>query len=139
MIMMLTFNNTASVTTPPTGWTQVDTQTVGSATSVLWKRVAQAGDAGTQVNIGLSGCTKADIQLLAYDGTNTTDPIAAVAGRDASSVTSHTSPTAQVGGAYRGRSPTGRTSRPAPPRGRRPPAWRPAASASAPAAAASPA
>src|SRR5690606_22518232 len=82
------------------GWTQVDTQTVGGATSVLWKRVAQAGDAGTQVNIGLSAFTKADIQLLAYDGTNTTDPIAAVAkAGDADSVTAHTSPAAQVGDA----------------------------------------
>jgi PKD repeat protein len=100
MIMMLTFNNTASITAPPAGWTQVDTQTVGGATSVLWKRVAQAGDAGTQVNIGLSAYTKADIQLLAYDGTNTTDPIAAVAkAGDADSVTAHTSPAAQVGDA----------------------------------------
>ncbi|MFA1541191.1 PKD domain-containing protein [Actinomadura monticuli] len=100
MILMLTFNSgSASLTTPPPGWTQVDTQTVGSATSVLWKRVAQAGDAGTQVDVGLSALTKADIQLLAYDGTNTTDPIAAVAkGGDADAVTAHTSPNAQVGG-----------------------------------------
>ncbi|NKZ08816.1 PKD domain-containing protein [Actinomadura latina] len=100
MILMLTFNSgSASLTTPPAGWTQVDTQTVGSATSVLWKRVAQAGDAGKQVDIGLSAFTKADIQLLAYDGTNTTDPVAAVAkGGDADSVTAHTSPNAQVGG-----------------------------------------
>ncbi|MFA1545204.1 PKD domain-containing protein [Actinomadura chokoriensis] len=101
MILMLTFNSSgASLTTPPAGWTQVDTQTVGSATSVLWKRVAQAGDAGQQVDIGLSAITKADIRLLAYNGTNTTDPIAAVAAvGDPSAVTAHTSPNATVGGA----------------------------------------
>ncbi|NEA25941.1 PKD domain-containing protein [Actinomadura bangladeshensis] len=101
MVMILTYNSgSASMTTPPAGWTQVDTQTVGSATSVLWKRVAQAGDAGQQVDIGLSAFTKADIRLLAYDGTNATDPVAAVAkGGDADSVTEHTSPNAQVGSA----------------------------------------
>lgn len=101
MIMVLTYNaSSASMTTPPAGWTQVDTQNAGSATSILWKRVAQAGDAGTRVNIGLSAYTKADIRLLAYEGTNTTDPIAAVAKRsDSSSVTEHTSPSASVGAA----------------------------------------
>ncbi|RKS72067.1 beta-propeller uncharacterized protein DUF5122 [Actinomadura pelletieri DSM 43383] len=100
LIMVLTFNSSnATMTTPPAGWTQVDTQTAAGATSVLWKRVAQAGDAGQQVNIGLSDYTKADIRLVAYEGTNTTDPIAAVAkGADAATTTSHTSPTATVAG-----------------------------------------
>ncbi|MEU8798006.1 PKD domain-containing protein [Spirillospora sp. NPDC048819] len=98
LIMILTYNSgDHSMTTPPAGWTQVDTQDVGSATSIVWKRVAQEGDAGAQVNIGLSGFTKADIRLLAYDGTNTADPVAAVAkGIDADSVTAHTSPNAPV-------------------------------------------
>src|SRR5690606_11771141 len=98
LIMVLTFNSAEhEMTTPPAGWTQVDDQKVGTATSVLWKRVAQAGDAGKQVDIGLSGYTKADIRLLAYAGTNTSDPIAKVAkGNDSSAVTEHTSPTASV-------------------------------------------
>ncbi|WP_165970562.1 PKD domain-containing protein [Actinomadura sp. 6K520] len=101
LIMVLTFNSAEhEVTTPPAGWTEVDSQEVGSATSVLWKRVAQAGDAGQQVNIGLSGYTKADIRLLAYAGTSTSDPVAAVGkGSDSSAVTQHTSPDASVGGA----------------------------------------
>ncbi|TQM67557.1 beta-propeller uncharacterized protein DUF5122 [Actinomadura hallensis] len=98
LIMVLTFNSAEhEVSTPPAGWTQVDDQKVGTATSVLWKRVAQAGDAGKQVDIGLSGYTKADIRLLAYAGTNTSDPIAKVGkGNDSSAVTEHTSPTASV-------------------------------------------
>ncbi|GAA4224927.1 hypothetical protein GCM10022254_05590 [Actinomadura meridiana] len=101
MIMVLTYNaSDATMTTPPPGWTQVGTQTAGSATSVLWKRVAQAGDAGTQVNIGLSGYTKADIRLVAYAGTNATDPIAAVTkGADPGSVTDHTAPSATAAAA----------------------------------------
>ncbi|WP_187437953.1 PKD domain-containing protein [Actinomadura decatromicini] len=99
LIMVLTFNSsTVSMATPPSGWTQVDSQSVGGATSVLWKRVAQAGDAGSQVNVGLSDYTKADIRLLAYENTNATDPVAAVAkGIDGGTVTDHTSPTATVG------------------------------------------
>ncbi|MEU8124277.1 PKD domain-containing protein [Spirillospora sp. NPDC049024] len=98
MLLMLTFNSSsATMTTPPAGWTQVGTQVAGTATSVVWKRVAQAGDAGTQVDIGLSAYTKADIRLLAYEGTNATDPVAAVAkSSDDGTVTEHTSPTAQV-------------------------------------------
>ena len=101
LIMVLTFNSgDHQVTEPPAGWTQVDTQTVGSATSVLWKRVAQAGDAGQRVDIGLSGYTKADIRLLAYEGTSTSDPIAEVAkGTDSDPVTEHASPNAPVGAA----------------------------------------
>ncbi|WP_021599638.1 PKD domain-containing protein [Actinomadura welshii] len=101
MIMVLTYNSgSASMTTPPAGWTQVDTQTAGSATSILWKRVAQAGDAGSRVNIQLSDYTKADIRLLAYSGTDPTDPVAAVAkGTDPGSVTEHTSPNAPVAAA----------------------------------------
>lgn len=101
MILVLTYNaSTASMTTPPPGWSQVDTQAAGTAASIVWKRVAQAGDAGKQVDIGLSDYTKADIRLLAYEGTNTTDPVAAVAkGGDPGSVTGHTSPSAQVGAA----------------------------------------
>ncbi|GGT77323.1 PKD domain-containing protein [Actinomadura citrea] len=98
MILMLTFNSSeATLATPPSGWTQVGTQVAGTATSVVWKRVAQAGDAGTQVGIGFSAYTKADIRLLAYEGTNATDPVAAVAkSSDPGSGTSHTSPSAQV-------------------------------------------
>ncbi|MGW3769254.1 PKD domain-containing protein [Actinomadura verrucosospora] len=98
MLLLLTFNSSeATLATPPAGWTQVGTQAAGTATSVVWKRVAQAGDAGTQVGIGFSAYTKADIRLLAYEGTNATDPVAAVAkSSDAGTVTDHTGPSAQV-------------------------------------------
>ncbi|HWB38105.1 MAG TPA: hypothetical protein VHA75_18965, partial [Rugosimonospora sp.] len=98
MILVLTYNSSdAEITDQPAGWTKVDEQNAGNATSVLYKRVAQAGDAGTQVNIGLSAYTKADIRLLAYAGTDTTDPIAKVAkDTDDDSGTEHTSPDADV-------------------------------------------
>ncbi|MFI6518294.1 PKD domain-containing protein [Spirillospora sp. NPDC050679] len=95
MVLVLTVNSATATLTPPAGWTQVDTQTVGSSSSTVWKRVAAAGDAGSQVQIPLGATLKADIRLLAYEGTNTTDPVAAVAkGGDASAVTEHTTPTA---------------------------------------------
>ncbi|WP_030165423.1 PKD domain-containing protein [Spirillospora albida] len=98
MILVLTFNSANGVTaTAPAGWTQVGTQSAGSTTSTVWKRVAQAGDGGKEVSVPLSALTKADIRLLAYEGTNATDPVAAIAKAvDDASVTAHTSPTAQV-------------------------------------------
>lgn len=62
--------------------------------------MAQAATPGSRVNIQLSDYTKADIRLLAYSGTDPTDPVAAVAkGADPGSVTEHTSPNAPVAAA----------------------------------------
>ncbi|MFC0036739.1 PKD domain-containing protein [Actinomadura rayongensis] len=98
LLLLLTYNSGGVTMTPPAGWTQVDTQTASTgATSVVWKRVAAAGDAGTQITIPFSAITKSDLRLLAYQGTATDDPVAAVAKAvDGSAVTDHPSPTASV-------------------------------------------
>ncbi|WP_051108842.1 PKD domain-containing protein [Actinomadura flavalba] len=99
LLLITTYNSSgAAVTTPPAGWTEVDTQNAGAGvTSTVWKRVAQAGDAGSAAGLTFSAITKADVRVLAYQGTHATDPIASVAkATDATAVTAHAAPAATV-------------------------------------------
>lgn len=97
MLLLLTMNNPSLTITPPSGWQQVDTQTNGVATSTVWQRVAAAGDAGSAVSVGISDYAKADLRLLAYQGTDQTAPVAAVAkAADPATTTTHTTPTVNV-------------------------------------------
>ncbi|ACY96601.1 PKD domain-containing protein [Thermomonospora curvata] len=100
MVLIMTANSTSVTITPPAGWTQIGTQTAGSAVSTVWKRVATAGDAGSTVSVGVSDYAKVDLRLLAYEGTDTGNPVAAISGRvDASTVTEHATPTVTVSSA----------------------------------------
>jgi PKD repeat protein len=98
LLLILNVNGTGVEITPPAGWQQVATQS-GIARSTVWQRVAQAGDAGKAVDVALSAYAKADLRLLAYSGTSTTEPVAAVGqAADPASVTEHTTPTVNVAG-----------------------------------------
>jgi PKD repeat protein len=100
LLLTLTSNDSTRTITPPTGWQQVGTQTVGTAVSTVWQRVAVAADAGHTVSVGLSDYAKVNLRVLAYRGTNLTAPVAtATKTGDAASTTSHTSPTATVSAA----------------------------------------
>jgi PKD repeat protein len=100
LLLAFTDNDTSRTVTPPAGWQQVGTQTVGTAVSTIWQRVAVAGDAGHTVSVGLSDYAKADLRILAYRGTNVTAPVAvATKAVDPATTTSHTSPTAAVAAA----------------------------------------
>ena len=85
--------------TAPAGWTQVDTVAPanGSITSTLWERVATATDAGSTVTVNFPTAYHGTVQLLAYSGTNTTNPIAAYAKSAAAMPgTTYSTPTATV-------------------------------------------
>ncbi len=80
--LLLVANGAAgSAMTAPAGWTQVDTASPanGSMASTLWERVATASDAGSTVTVTFPAAYHGTVQLLAYSGTNATDPIAAYA------------------------------------------------------------
>ena len=120
---MLTFNsNTVTISSNPAGWQTVGTATSSGITNRVWKRVA-AGDAGTSVTVGLSDFAKADLRLVAYHGTNGTDPVSAAT----SSIDAAAPPLIEPGG-QRGSGfgswvlSIGRTRAPQR-RGRRPVAW----------------
>ena len=97
LLLTLTSNDSTKTITPPAGWQQVGTQTVGTAVSTIWQRVAVAADAGHTVSVGLSDFAKVNLRVLAYRGTNLTAPVAtATKTGDAATTTSHKSPTATV-------------------------------------------
>ncbi|GAA2604904.1 PKD domain-containing protein [Actinomadura fulvescens] len=94
LVLILNVNNTAFTITPPPGWTQVGTQS-GIARSVVWQRVAEAGDAGAAVTVGISDYAKADLRLAAYSGTSASAPVATAAeAGDPAAATEHTTPNA---------------------------------------------
>ena len=80
--LLLVANGAAgSAMTAPAGWTQVSTVSPvnGSMASTLWEKVATATDAGTTVTVNFPTAYHGTVQLVAYSGTNTTQPIAAFA------------------------------------------------------------
>jgi len=99
---MLLFASAANTTpiTAPSGWTLVG-QTSSSLTSIttaVYRKVATSTDAGSTVSVGFSGTPHETVQLVAYSGTNTGNPVltSGVTGTSTSGTTI-TSPTVSVG------------------------------------------
>jgi PKD repeat protein len=98
MLLFVTKNKqTATVTTPPAGWTLVGSRTASTdVETLLYSRVAIANDAGRNAAVTFSETTKATLILLAYDGT-AADPVSAFASAgDNVNRTTHTTPGATV-------------------------------------------
>jgi PKD repeat protein len=72
-------NATVKQPTGIAGWVPVDTLTGSTASTRVWRKVATAGDAGAQVRINISASSRANITIVAYRGTSTTNPIATFA------------------------------------------------------------
>ncbi|MFI0351479.1 PKD domain-containing protein [Actinomadura sp. 9N407] len=96
MLLILTHNATGVTPTPPSGWTQVGRQDNGRAVSTVWRRTAVAGDAGTAVQVGLSGFAKADLRILAYADTGATPVAVAEGAADSADTASHPAPDVTV-------------------------------------------
>src|SRR6185369_11159771 len=81
---MLLYASVAGATTIPdpgpsgvTGWTQVGGPiTTGGVVTQVWQKIAGAGDAGQPVNFSLSALSKVGLELVAYSGTDPTNPVA---------------------------------------------------------------
>ena len=85
-------SNVTSVTTPA-GWTLVaNTPNTASMNTVVFRRTAVAGDAGTQVTVAMDAVHKAALSINAYRGASTATLTAATD----SNTTSHTTPTVTV-------------------------------------------
>ncbi|MCU1361851.1 MAG: domain containing protein [Ilumatobacteraceae bacterium] len=69
-------NPTVKAPTGVTGWVQMDALTNANGATRVWRKVATAADAGAQVKIALSIAAKANITIVAYRGTSTTNPVA---------------------------------------------------------------
>jgi 3-phytase len=96
MLLFFSSNTTAAVTGPD-GWQPLDEITVSGTTTQAWRRVADAGDAGSVVRVEVDAYSKANLVLAAYGGTSTVDPVAAFAGVPATVAEAiHTSPQVDV-------------------------------------------
>jgi len=71
LVLVLSLNNSTRTVSPPTGvagWTQLDSVVAGDMRTVLWTKVLQEGDAGTQLTVPLSGSAKYTVTVAAYSG-----------------------------------------------------------------------
>lgn len=99
MLLFVTANTNATITTPPDGWTLVGSQlaVTGDAETFLYSRVAAANDAGRNAAVTFAATTKSTMNLLAYDGTALDDPVATFASAaETVNRTQHTTPGATV-------------------------------------------
>jgi hypothetical protein len=100
LILFATLNITTTTVSGPsgvTGWTPVANVVTHTARTMVWKKVAAAGDAGRTLRLPLSTTTKVALNLVAYGGTSPADPVAAFATRsETTAVTSHLTPTVTV-------------------------------------------
>jgi PKD repeat protein len=98
MLLFVTTNRNATVTTPPSGWTLVDSRLTGTdMETFLYSRVAVANDAGRNAAVTFSQTGKTTMNLLAYDGTAVDNPIATFASASETvNRAAHTTPGATV-------------------------------------------
>jgi hypothetical protein len=99
LLLFIATNTSATVSEPSgvSGWQPLNTLSKAGSTVRVWRKVAQASDAGGTVNIGVSAISKANLVVVAYRGTSTTDPVAAFASAiDVAGRASHVTPTAPV-------------------------------------------
>lgn len=81
----------------PAGWQSLGRRTDGSMQSQLWTRVAQPGDADALVRVISGGSTKMTAHLIAYAGTNGTQPVAsAISAAESATRAAHTTPVASA-------------------------------------------
>jgi PKD repeat protein len=94
LVLVLSTNSTVTGTAPA-GFTERAAQSgAPSLTTQVFSRVAGAADAGSTLTVPLSGSAKVTLQLMAYSGTSTTDPVASITGATDVGGTAHTTPTA---------------------------------------------
>jgi PKD repeat protein len=84
LLLWVSSNKSSVGQTPPSGvedWTMIDTVlSNNNLRTTLWHKVAAPGDEGQPVNVLLDETAKTEVALLAYGGTDATNPIDAAAG-----------------------------------------------------------
>jgi len=94
MVLYLTQGNTATWSSPPSGWTQLDSFTNATVTSTAWVKSVAAGDPGSSVSVTSPSNNKAMLTLAVYRGVDTSAVTgSAVAHAGDSGGLTHTTPT----------------------------------------------
>jgi 3-phytase len=102
LLMFFATNTSASIPEPTgvTGWTGLDTLTMSGAVVRAWSKTASSADAGATVQFTLPAAAKGNLTLLAYRGTDPSDPVGTFTSTiDASGRSSHTTPMVSVASA----------------------------------------
>ncbi len=79
LVMALSLNSTVRTYSPPTGvtgWTLLDDVVAGDMRTVVWTKIAGAGDAGARVTVPLNGSAKHTLTVAAYRGVDATPALA---------------------------------------------------------------
>jgi 3-phytase len=95
LLLLVAQSGTTPVTGPGSGWTQVGRVVDSTHATTAWRKVATASDAGTRIQLSYgTTLVKASVTLVAYTGTDGSDPIAVIAGRAEPATTAeHATPT----------------------------------------------
>jgi hypothetical protein len=92
MLFFFADNDPAPTVTGPVGWTQVQTITSSGQNGRVWRKVATAGEVGTQALVTTSAIAKGNATMVVYHGANGTVS-ASAAGSETVAQTAHTTPT----------------------------------------------
>jgi PKD repeat protein len=99
LVLAFSLNDTTRTVSAPTGvtgWTQLDNLVATDMRSIVWTKVVQAGDPGTQVRVPLSGVAKYTLTVADYSGVDTPQPVAFADAVDLVKHTDRTTPTVKV-------------------------------------------
>jgi hypothetical protein len=92
LLLFQSYSSATITSTPPAGWTLVNTADVGTLNSAVYEKTATAGDPGSSVSIPYSGNVKSQLTVAAYRNVSAGNPIEASASSTASSTATHTAP-----------------------------------------------
>lgn len=97
LVLNLTQNSATATTLANDGWTQVGSvaSTGGDLRSTTWSRVADGTEVGTSLTVNLAAASKTALDLVAYSGVASSDPVVSWAGQAETAVgAEHTTPPA---------------------------------------------
>jgi large repetitive protein len=98
LVLFMTWNKLSAVTSPPAGWTELDTRAGTGITGRVWTKVASGSDANALVSLTTATSAKSVLSVVAYRSTGGIAQVTASAvGGSNSPATSHTAPAIDVG------------------------------------------
>ena len=97
LVMFMTWNSATAVTTPPAGWTQLQTRAGNGISGRVWTKVATGADANANVSVTTAAAAKSVLSVAAYRSSGgIAQATASAIGGSNSPATSHTTPAVNV-------------------------------------------
>jgi PKD repeat protein len=97
LLLFQSVNSTTTGSTTPSGWERLSSRTNGTVlTSTVYRKVASASDAGTEVTVPLSAPAKVVAAMAAYSGVSSAGPIGGLESAIDSDSATHSSPAVLV-------------------------------------------